>query len=223
MFSRWTRLRGVSRGTRISFRRSLRWTSAARVTRFVVIPWAIARQGAHAARRDHHPGRPERPAGDPGAEVGLVVVDQPARRRGRRTAAGSNRSRATARPGLLAEDLGAAGADGQVDRPPGPAEDLQEPDGIGGAAGPGHRQDERGLGRHPGPAGRLGADVERGDPEGQRVLRGGRPGPGRRAGRASPGRRGTGGRWPAGSCRRRTSSGAIAWPTLGRTCRKKVR
>ena len=32
---------GVSRGTRISLRRSLRWTSAARVIRFVVIPWAI--------------------------------------------------------------------------------------------------------------------------------------------------------------------------------------
>ena len=42
MFSRWTRLKGVSRGTRISFRRSFRWTSAARVIRFVVIPWAIA-------------------------------------------------------------------------------------------------------------------------------------------------------------------------------------
>ena len=33
---------GVSRGTRISLRRSLRWTSAARVIRLVVIPPAIA-------------------------------------------------------------------------------------------------------------------------------------------------------------------------------------
>ena len=41
MFSMWTRLKGVSRGTRISLRRSLRWTSAARVTRFPVIPWAM--------------------------------------------------------------------------------------------------------------------------------------------------------------------------------------
>ncbi len=40
MFSRWTRLSGVSRGTRISLRRSFRWTSAARVIRFVVIPCA---------------------------------------------------------------------------------------------------------------------------------------------------------------------------------------
>ena len=42
MFSRWMTLRGVSRGTTISGRRSLRWTSAARVTRFVVMPLAIA-------------------------------------------------------------------------------------------------------------------------------------------------------------------------------------
>ena len=41
MFSMWTRLKGVSLGTRMSFLLSLRCTSAARVIRFVVIPWAI--------------------------------------------------------------------------------------------------------------------------------------------------------------------------------------
>ncbi len=41
MFSRWIRLSGVSRGTRISLRRSFRWTSAARVIRLAVIPAAI--------------------------------------------------------------------------------------------------------------------------------------------------------------------------------------
>ena len=56
--------------------------------------------------------------------------------------------------GFLGEHLRPARADGQVDRPAGPAEDLQEPDGVGGAAGAGHGQDEGKLAvAHLGPTG----------------------------------------------------------------------
>src|SRR5690606_41622804 len=42
MFSRWMLERGLSRGTRISWRRSLRATSAARSIRLLLAPQAIA-------------------------------------------------------------------------------------------------------------------------------------------------------------------------------------
>lgn len=42
MFRSWASPSGVSRGTNTSFRRSFRWTSAARWIRFSLSPWATA-------------------------------------------------------------------------------------------------------------------------------------------------------------------------------------
>ena len=92
-----------------------------------MIPWAIARQRAHAARCDHHAAGPERPAGDPGGEVGVVMVDHAARVERRRRPPGRiARPERDGEPELLAEDLGSARADRQVDRPPGAAESAEQ-------------------------------------------------------------------------------------------------
>ena len=66
-------------------RRSFRWTSAARVIRFVVMPAAIDAERAHAARDDDHAAGRERAAGDPRREVLVVMIDDAA---GPRTAQG---------------------------------------------------------------------------------------------------------------------------------------
>ena len=69
MFSRWMSAVAFSRGTRIlSFRRSLRWTSAAR-DQVRGCSAGDRAERAHAAGDDDHPAGRERAAGDPRGEI----------------------------------------------------------------------------------------------------------------------------------------------------------
>ena len=86
-----SRCSGVSRGTRISVRRSLSATSAARSTSERDVPAAIARQRAHRARADHHAGVARRSGRRRRAAIGVVEQASrsdptPQRRRASRSA-----------------------------------------------------------------------------------------------------------------------------------------
>ena len=74
MFSRWIALSGVSRGTRISVRRSLSATSAARSTSERDVPTAIAESVPIEHGQITIPAVRAEP--DAGARAAIVVVEQ---------------------------------------------------------------------------------------------------------------------------------------------------
>ena len=70
---------GVSRGTRISLRRSLRWTSAARWIRLAVVPWAMAPSVLQEQGQTTMPSVGKRAAGQRREVVLVMVVAEDAR------------------------------------------------------------------------------------------------------------------------------------------------
>ena len=78
MLSNWIDDSGVSRGTRISLRRSFKCTSAARWIRLSLEPWTTALSVPARTRANDHAAGQERAAGDGGHEVAVMMVDHAA-------------------------------------------------------------------------------------------------------------------------------------------------